>query len=153
MPQTTSNASTAAIVFQNVAQVEDDGSIMFANWTGYSTSTYGTFQANGFIGDGPFGATSGDYDAFQILAFAGDILQVDVDAVQLGSTLDPIIDVYREIGSAGYTLVTSNDDESTLGIRDSFVQYAVSATATYFVVIRGSLASGGPLVDPFNSAS
>ena len=59
-----------------IQQFEDDGAIPLANptgisGTGFRTSAIVPYAAGATIGDGPYGATSGDYDWYSLSALAG----------------------------------------------------------------------------------
>lgn len=78
-----------------------------------------------------------DKDYFALALDSGKVLDVDVDAYEFGSSLDPVLTL---LDSAGYTLAF-NDDADGL---DSRIRYSVVATATYYVVVAGFSGSGGP---------
>jgi hypothetical protein len=78
MPFGFSNRSTEALLVPNLTQFEDDGSIVLATDTGLMFGQAGLIQANAEIGDGPYGATSGDYDAYKVRVSAGYTLTIDV---------------------------------------------------------------------------
>ncbi len=126
------------------ANAEDDGSITLANPTGLTSGSVVTTSAE--IGDGPFGATSGDYDHYSITGVAaGDLIFVDINADVLGSTLDSFVGIYD---STGTLLGTSDDDGATF---DSFLTFIAPAAGDYSVVVRGF--GFGFQVDPFDSSS
>jgi hypothetical protein len=72
---------------------------------------------------------AGDWDWFSFTATAGQIIEIDVDASQVGSDLDPIIDLYA---SDGATELAHNDDWDGL---DSRIEYVVETTGTHYLVI------------------
>jgi Ca2+-binding RTX toxin-like protein len=133
---------TAASNIPDYAQTEDNGSISSATYTGGEWDT--TFQSNGTIGDGPYGSTTGDFDAFEVTIY--EHLIVDVDARILGSSLNAAIEVYDSSG----TLVASNDSDPTGGA-DPYLEYTNSLEGqTYTVIIRGA---NSQITDPNDSGS
>jgi Ca2+-binding RTX toxin-like protein len=152
MPQAASNRSTTASLVPEITQSEDDGSILLGNWTGLPSTTYpgwpgrpNLIQANGAIGDGPYGSTSGDVDAFVVQGAANDVLTVDVDSLVFGG-LDTTVAVYSSCG----TLVGSIDSYDPNAEYDDFLHFTLPATDTYTVVIS---AWSTYLADPFDSSS
>ncbi|MEX0586789.1 MAG: hypothetical protein WD176_09100, partial [Pirellulales bacterium] len=115
--------------FVEVLSIEDDGAIGLANPTpsidGFLSVGVGT------IGDGPFGGTSGDYDMYQVFAFAGDVITVDVDASDFGTDLDSVVGIYD---SSGNLLAFNDDFGDSL---DSYLVFLAPATDSYFVVVCG----------------
>ena len=91
------------------------------------------------IGDGTFGATSGDYDFFKVTADAGDTITAVTRAADV-SGLDTVLGLYDMAG----TLLASNDD--TGGSADSELTFVVEAAGMYFVVVLG--AGSGFAADP-----
>jgi Ca2+-binding RTX toxin-like protein len=152
MPQAVSNRPTTASLVPEITQSEDDGSILLGNWTGLPSTTYpgwpgrpNLIQANGTIGDGPYGSTSGDVDAFIVQGAANDVLTVDVDSLVFGG-LDNAVAVYSSNG----TLVGSIDSYDPNAEYDDFLHFTLPATDTYTVVIS---AWSTYLADPFDSSS
>lgn len=126
-----------------VSNSEDDGSFLLANPTGLTAGT--SISTSGTIGDGPFGATSGDYDHYAVTGVVtGDLITIDVDAGSIGSSLDPCVGLYDSAG----TLVDSNDDFDGL---DSFLEFRATTPGDYSVVVRGF--GAGFQSDPFDSSS
>jgi hypothetical protein len=121
---------------------EDDGSIPLANPTGLVSGS--VVSASATIGDGPFGATSGDYDFYSLLGLSvGDVVTVDIDADILGSELDSYILVFDSVGN----FFAFNDDFDTL---DSYLEFPAIDAGDYYVAVSGYF-SGIP--DPFDSSS
>jgi len=144
MPLVTTHRSTAASIVPDHVQREDDGSISLANSTDLSFSNRTIIQANGFIGDGPFGSSSGDFDVFQLDGY--EDYTIDIDATVLGSGLDAVIELYDLNGN----LVASNDNDPYGGL-DPFLSYhAPIEGESYVLVIRGA---GSTLTDPTDSGS
>ncbi|UCF19033.1 MAG: DVUA0089 family protein [Gemmatimonadota bacterium] len=81
---------------------------------------------------------SGDIDYWIFSAAAGDILDIDVDASQVGSPLDPMLELFA---SDGVTSLAFNDDYDDL---DSRIQYTVQAAGNYYMAISGFSDMGGP---------
>ncbi len=126
-----------------IATSEDDGSIPSANPTGMTSGM--TVVASGVIGDGPFGATSGDYDFYQVAgALGGDLITVDVDSFALGGSLDSVVIVYDAAGNPW----AANDD---FGGLDSYLEFPVPFDGDFYVAVLGYFS--GFLADPFDSSS
>lgn len=89
--------------------------------------------------NGTFGGR-GDVDRYQFTAKAGEVLLLDVDARELGSYADPVLQV---LDSSGKLLSTVDDAE---GSRDPRLLWTAPANDTYTVAIRdvASGARGGP---------
>lgn len=79
-----------------------------------------------------------DIDYFAITLTAGTVLDLDVDANQVGSPLDPVIGLFD---TDGVTLLASNDDFDGL---DSRLTYSIPADGQYYVAIIDYGGSGGP---------
>ncbi len=92
------------------------------------------------LGDRAIGVVSpaGDVDTWFVDLTAGQFLSVDVDAAEVGSSLDPTLAL---IAPDGRTLLAFNDDFDGL---DSRISYRVPASGRYYVVIRAFGATGGP---------
>jgi streptogramin lyase len=60
-----------------------------------------------YIGDGPFSATRGDVDFYEVEAADGQLLTVDVDAAVIGSGLDSVVVVFDYLG----TVLAANDND------------------------------------------
>ena len=125
-----------------ISSVEDDGSIPLANPTGLTGGA--AVVASGVIGDGPYGATSGDFDHYSVPATAGQLITVDVNASDFGSTLDSYVGIYSSTG----LLLAANDDFGSL---DSYLEFTAPADDTYSVVVRGF--GPGFQADPFDSST
>ena len=125
------------------APVEDDGDISKATATGMTASSMKgqvkTVSAR--IGDGPFGASSGDYDCYTVTAQAGQSLLLDFAKA---SELTFVIDLYQ---SSGDRLGSINPQSSSTF--STFLTAPFSDTYTFCV--RALLS--GLLQNPFDSSS
>lgn len=104
-----------------------------------SNNSSGTADAAS-IGDQVTGEINpaGDVDYFVFLASAGAVLEIDVDASETGSPLDPTLELFD---TDGVTSLAFNDDFFSL---DSRIRYAIAVTGDYFIAIRGFAGQGGP---------
>jgi hypothetical protein len=130
---------TFALTANPFTPIESNDAILDATPTPVSLGQ--SVTTSGFVGDGPFGASSGDYDFYIVAAGSGQTITVDIDAEVLGSFLDSVVGIY----DSGGALLASNDDAGFSF--DSFLTFDVPAAGTYFVVVRG-FGSGFP-ADPF----
>lgn len=136
----------AAVPQARAATPEDDGSIPLAGETGIGSNDLKAVKTSATIGDGPHGSAgdaTGDFDFYRVDATAGQTLTVDVD-LDATSTLDSIALLYSAAGE----LIAANDDSAT-GL-DSYLQFQVAETGTYYVAISGFIALPA---DPFDSGS
>jgi hypothetical protein len=107
--------------------VEDNGATFSATPTGLTVGNSVIAAAN--VGNGPFGATSGDYDWYRINNVpGGQVLRVDVNVTTGG--LQPVIGIYDVTGM----LLTSAPAQPG----NNAITFAVPATGDYFVVVHGS---------------
>ncbi len=81
---------------------------------------------------------AGDVDTWFVDLTAGQFLSVDVDAAQVGSPLDPTLEL---IAPDGTTSLAFNDDFDGF---DSRISYRVPQSGRYYVLIRAFGATGGP---------
>ncbi|HMC68463.1 MAG TPA: pre-peptidase C-terminal domain-containing protein, partial [Mycobacteriales bacterium] len=81
---------------------------------------------------------AGDLDTWFVDLTAGQFLSVDVDAAQVGSSLDATLEL---IAPDGTTSLAFNDDFDGF---DSRISYRVPQSGRYYVVIRAFGATGGP---------
>lgn len=98
-------------------------------------------QANDVnLGDQATGAINPaeDVDYFAFTADAGTVLNIDVDAQQVGSSLDPTLELFDR---DGVTSLRFNDDFDGL---DSRIIFTVTVTGRYFIAIRDFTRRGGP---------
>ncbi|MEO8493491.1 MAG: GEVED domain-containing protein, partial [Planctomycetota bacterium] len=128
--------------------VSDDGDL---NKAIPALSVAGVAVASGVIGNGPIdpmtNLPTGDYDWYRVSAIAGQIITVDVDAVNLarGSTLDSSVFIYDQAG----TIRDQNDDDGSS--TDSFLTFRVPVSGNYFVVVHGN--GGTPQGNPLDSTT
>ena len=92
------------------------------------------------LGDQAIGEVNptGDSDYWVFTATTGTILDIDVDASQVGSPLDPTLELFD---SDGVTSLAFNDDFDGL---DSRIKFTIDVTGDYFVAIRDLGGGGGP---------
>jgi hypothetical protein len=83
---------------------------------------------------------AGDYDYYCFTGSAGQEIAADVDAWEIGSTLDSVLTLFDVDGT---TVLTSNDDFHSL---DSYFEYVLPADGQYFLRVRsfGHPCCGGP---------
>lgn len=136
----------------NELEFFNNGSIPLADPSGVSPLT-GVFQntmTDGFLGDGPNGFTTGDYDFYRVTANDGEGIVAEV----LGSgtstnfsLTNSFITIYNSLGA-----IVAQDDNSGPG-NDALARYEVPAggAGDYFVVVRS--AGVQDLTNPFNDAT
>lgn len=92
------------------------------------------------LGDQGTGAINpaDDVDYFTFTAEAGTVLNIDVDASQVGSSLDPTLELFDR---DGVTSLRFNDDFDGL---DSRIIFQVTTSGRYFIAIRDFARRGGP---------
>ncbi len=76
---------------------------------------------------------SGDLDYFVFNGNAGDHIGIDVDAVSIGSVLDPYIYL---LDADGASILAENDDEVPGISVDSVIGYILPRTGTYYIKLR-----------------
>ena len=81
---------------------------------------------------------TGDADYWVFTVTAGTILDIDVDASQVGSPLDPTL---RLFDTDGVTSLAFNDDSDGL---DSRIRFTIHVTGDYYIAIRAFAGGGGP---------
>ncbi len=83
------------------------------------------------LGDQATGSINpaGDFDWWSFTVTGGTTVDIDVDASEVGSALDPVLGLFDTDGT---TLLAENDDFDGL---DSRIQYSISTTGTYYIVI------------------
>jgi hypothetical protein len=89
----------------------------------------------GFSSEAPrIGPLGGDVDFYRIAAPTGTLLTVDVDAWELGSTLDSVLGVFD---GEGALLAYSDDDWAAdeLSTPDSYLEFEVPASGVYFIAV------------------
>ncbi|MGB1252290.1 MAG: hypothetical protein ACPG8W_16850 [Candidatus Promineifilaceae bacterium] len=144
----TGNAAPASGTNTSIgASAEPDGSIATAKVTGATSGNFVT--ATGTIGDGTYGATSGDFDHFKVTLAAGDMLAVDVSTPLPTGALDPHIALWN---STTNQLVAFSEDKSTSNY-DSFLVYEAPSAGDYSIAIGGYRNGSRVQTDPTNPAS
>lgn len=111
---------------------EPNDAIGQANETGLAG--VGSVIIEGFIGDGEFGSTSGDFDYYSLDVGANHEITIDVDAATLGSGLDSLVILYDSAG----TFLAFNDDAGGL---DSFLTFTTERADTYFVAVMDAFSA------------
>jgi Ca2+-binding RTX toxin-like protein len=124
MPFIQGTSSTQLSQINQISQTENDGSISGANALSPFVDS-SVVQANGYIGDGPYGATSGDFDWYVVGLPTNSTIQVDIDASRMGSGLDPVMHLLDASGN----IVAGSDDDDGL---DGFLTYTNAGTAGNF---------------------
>jgi len=143
--------------FRMIDARENDGAIRLANATGLIAGGADTILVNATIGDGPHGGHgtgAADYDHYLVPSRAGQLITVEVEAYDLGSTLDSVVGIYDGAGH----LLASNDNKSNdyyngygqLNL-DSRLRFLVPADDTYSVVVLG--AGSDFQTNPFDASS
>ena len=81
---------------------------------------------------------AGEVDYFVFSVTGGTSLDIDVDASQFGSPLDPTLELFN---TDGLTSLAFNDDFDGL---DSRIIFTIDTTGDYFIAIRAFAGGGGP---------
>jgi hypothetical protein len=74
----------------------------------------------------------GDLDYYRFTGFAGEEVELDIDAMAFGSALDPYLMFYDFKGD----LLAENDDVEYTVIRDSYIKYTLPYTGDYYVLVK-----------------
>ncbi len=107
--------------------IEPNDTISEAIDTGLASDNPGNFVADGFIGDSPnIPRRRNDVDLLKVQLDAGDRVTIDIDANDIGSSLDPILRLFNSDGEQ----VAFNDDFSSL---DSFISFDATDSDTYYI--------------------
>jgi len=83
-----------------------------------------------------------DPDFYSFAAMAGDVVRIDVDAAEIGSTLDPIIAVYDPLGGVvpidgeNFSDDTVDPDSGTFTL-DPAATFTAGTSGTYKVLVTG----------------
>jgi streptogramin lyase len=80
----------------------------------------------------------GDVDYWAFNARAGETIELDVDAAQLGLLVDPVLALYA---SDGTTRLAFNDDQDGA---DSRLQYSIVTSGTYYATVADAGGFGNP---------
>lgn len=118
-----------------------------ANDSGIGTGVF-DFTVSGTIGDTANQAN--DIDLFSVTLSAGETIEVDIDASQVGSTLDPILSIFNSLGQ----LVALNNDFNG---SDSFIQFTAFTSGVHYIGVSSfsnfpgfSTGFGGAFFGGFN---
>jgi murein DD-endopeptidase MepM/ murein hydrolase activator NlpD len=74
----------------------------------------------------------GDLDYYRFTGFAGEEVELDIDAMAYGSALDPYLMFYDYKGD----LLAENDDVVYTEERDSYIKYTLPYTGDYYVLVK-----------------
>ncbi len=118
------------------ANAEDDGAIDLAGPVVLDVG--GARRIRAFIGDGPHGATSGDFDWYSV-GVLGDgqrlVVDADSDTTEVPvSGLDLLVEVFEWDGVNPPTFVVSNDDSGRF--RDPYLSYTNTTGTVQSLYIR-----------------
>jgi hypothetical protein len=105
--------------------------------TGLSSPSTGIFSNTGFIGNNSNVASGLDVDFYQFQLDAGGKVTIDIDAVQLDSSLDTVLRLFDSAGN----LLAFSDNDSGFGETsslDSYLEFNASASGTYYVAVSGN---------------
>ena len=143
---TTTGAYEVAIVNFNVGPTcesfEDDGSIDLSNDASEAVAFEGIAFCFAFLGDGPFGETSGDFD-FYFLGELGAGLNAIVDIIAFSG--DPLTGATAALYNSAGELIGSTVDDGT---DETFLETELPADDLYFALVGSGLPA-----DPFDSSS
>ncbi len=137
---------------------ESNDTIPFATETGIAGLNSPNYQASGFIGDNPnFPLLKGqDVDLFKVFLNAGEQLTIDVDAAEIGSTLNSVLAVFN---ASGVAVAFNNNGRGTgeLVSNDSFLSFIPAIAGTYYIGVSGfngtAVAAPFTVYDPFIEGS
>ncbi|MFO0869761.1 MAG: GEVED domain-containing protein [Pirellulales bacterium] len=129
--------------------LESNDTIATATQTGIVGLNSPNYKASGAIGDNPnFPLLKGkDVDLFQVFLNAGETLTIDVDAAEIGSSLNAVLAVFNASGSA----LAFNDaarGAGELASTDPFLTFTPAIAGTYFIGVSGN--NGTPVAAPFS---
>lgn len=74
----------------------------------------------------------GDLDYYRFTGYAGEEVELDIDAIAFGSQLDPYLMFFDAKGN----MLAENDDVVHYNERDSYIKYTLPATGEYFVLVK-----------------
>lgn len=125
---------------------EDDGDINKATNIGLTPGRSGAINTSGYIGDGPYGNSSGDNDFYRVDAQAGQTIYVSTSTAAPFDyySLDTMVDLWAQDGS-----LLAYDDNSGAGY-NSRLTFTAPVTGRYYIAVYGYYTF---LNDPFDSAS
>jgi hypothetical protein len=128
---------------------EANDTIETATTTTISGLNSTTYRASGAIGDNPqFGLETGrDVDLFEVYLNAGETLSIDVDANEIGSSLNPVLAVFN---AAGTPLAFNNTGRgpNELFSTDAFLNFTAVIAGKYYIGVSGF--NGTPVAAPFS---
>jgi hypothetical protein len=75
---------------------------------------------------------SGDLDYYRFTGFAGEEVELDIDAMDFGSDLDPYLLFFDHKGN----LLAENDDVEYTVQRDSYIKYTLPYTGEYYILVK-----------------
>jgi hypothetical protein len=107
----------------------------------------GTFKNAGVIGDNPNVAPNLDVDFIKFQLNAGEKITIDIDAAEIGSSLDAVL---RLFDAAGNKLAISDDAPAPgeLFSLDPYITFTATTSGTYYVAVSGFKNLGyNPLVE------
>jgi ELWxxDGT repeat protein len=109
--------------------MEPNDTLLTATQTGISAGDIGEFTFSGAIGD-----NSDDVDLFEVELSESTGIFFDINANDLGSSLDPRLRVFDAEGNE----LAAIDNVDTAGSLDPFIAFRPPVTGTYFVGVSGS---------------
>ncbi|MGB5899895.1 MAG: SdrD B-like domain-containing protein [Geitlerinemataceae cyanobacterium] len=132
---------------------ESNDTIATAVDSGLIPANPGLFNDAGSIGDNPNVSSPADVDFIEVQLNAGDRVTIDIDAAELGSSLDSIVRLFDSTG----TEVAVNDDSSAPGETfslDSYINFTATVSDTYYVGVSSyANFNYDPFVEGSNSGS
>jgi hypothetical protein len=76
---------------------------------------------------------NGDLDYYKFNGSVGDRIVVDIDAMSIGSSLDPYLILFDTDGTS---ILAEHDDEVYGEIRDPLLTYTLPQTGTYYIMLK-----------------
>ena len=110
--------------------MESNDTLLTATQTDIGSGNIGEFTFTGNIGDNPDIGSADDVDLFELELSENTGVFFDINASDVGSTLDPILRVFDADGNE----LAQNDDSGSL---DSFIGFRPPAAGNYFVGVSG----------------
>jgi methionine-rich copper-binding protein CopC len=137
-----SSTPQTMLVGELADEPNDDFSTAVFSGIGLGTGV-DAFTSSGEIGDNPSFAPGLDVDFVQIQLDVGERVLIDIDAADIGSTLDSLLALFDSSGQ----VVALNDDFGSL---DSLIDFTATHRDTYYVGISGFANQN---YDPFRAGS
>ncbi|MFQ5437039.1 MAG: T9SS type A sorting domain-containing protein, partial [Anaerolineae bacterium] len=81
----------------------------------------------------------GDKDFYMFTGTFKDFIQVDVEALTLGSNLDAVV---RLLNSSGVEIAKNDDEVSEINL-DPLLEFELPASGTYYIVVESFVPTGG----------